>query len=59
MYVGGGCREGAIRLVGGSYSWWGRIELCLSGTWANIQYYYSRLTARVICHQLGYDTRCT
>ena len=51
--------EGDIRLVEGSYSWEGQVEIYLKGEWGTI----SRISAdsrdaHVVCRQLGYDTRC-
>ena len=52
-------KEGDIRLVGGSYSWQGRVEIYLYGEWGTISYPYTiRESAHVVCVQLGYDTRC-
>ena len=51
--------EGDIRLVGGSYSWEGRVEIYLNGEWGTITDYGAQtLNAHVVCRQLGYDTRC-
>ena len=52
-------RNGDIRLVGGSYSWEGRVEIYLGGEWGTISYGNTdSLDAFVVCRQLGYDTRC-
>ena len=52
-------KSGDIRLVGGSYSWKGRVEIYLYGEWGTISYGNSdSLDAFVVCRQLGYDTRC-
>ena len=60
--------KGDIRLVGGSYSWEGRVEIYLNGEWGtitNTQYHHyepgvvcDTPAAHVVCRQLGYDTRC-
>ena len=57
LYTVGDYRDGDIRLVGGSYSWEGRVEIYLSGIWGTISSANS-LGAQVVCRQLGYDTRC-
>lgn len=44
-------------MVGGSYSWEGRVEIYFSGTWGTI-YGGDSYNAPVVCRQLGYDTRC-
>ena len=58
-------REGDIRLVGGSYSWEGRVEIYLSGVWGTMTDHsrydtqkWCNIEAQVVCRQLGYDTRC-
>ena len=51
--------EGDIRLVGGSYSWEGRVEIYLYGVWGTITDDGTDVRdAHVVCRQLGYDTRC-
>ena len=51
--------EGDIRLVGGSYSWEGRVEIYLYEEWGTItDDGATSVDAHVVCRQLGYDTRC-
>ena len=51
--------EGDIRLVGGTYSWQGRVEIYLYGEWGTITHHGATpVDAHVVCRQLGYDTRC-
>ena len=60
LIPGGDYREGDIRLVGGDYSWEGRVEIYLRGEWGTIHnnYYMDYYNAHVVCRQLGYDTQC-
>ena len=52
-------REGDIRLVGGVYSWEGRVEIYLYGKWVTVRDNSADVQdAHVVCQQLGYDTRC-
>ena len=55
-YIGEEVKEGDIRLVGGSYSWQGRVEIFLLGVWGTICDDASDYReARVVCRQLGYN----
>ena len=50
------CTDGAIRLVNGSISQEGRVEVCVSGFWGTIcSSGWNKNDARVICQQLGYS----
>ena len=52
----GSCTHGAVRLVGGTTTNQGRVEVCVGQTWGTVcddGFYYS--DARVVCRQLGYD----
>ena len=58
IHTGNIYHEGDIRLVGGSYSWEGRVEIYLNGEWGTIlNRGGDRRVTHVVCQQLGYDTR--
>ena len=53
--VHGSCTHGAVRLVNGTTTNQGRVEVCVGQTWGTVcdHGFYSS-DARVVCRQLGY-----
>ena len=50
------CVHGAIRLVGGSSSREGRVEVCINNQWGTVcDDYWGTADANVACGQLGYS----
>ncbi|XP_019851371.1 PREDICTED: scavenger receptor cysteine-rich domain superfamily protein-like isoform X2 [Amphimedon queenslandica] len=50
------CQYGALRLVNGSASYQGRLEICIDSVWGSIcGGAFDALDARVACRQLGYE----
>ena len=49
------CNHGDVRLVNGSVSWEGRVEVCWNGTWGTVcGNTFNRATASVVCRQAGF-----
>ena len=48
-------KDGDVRLVGGSYSWEGRVGVYFSGSWGTIaDSDWSSSDAQAVCNKLGY-----
>lgn len=53
-------RSGALRLVGGSNIYEGRVEMCFNNTWGTVcDDGWTTTTALVVCRQLGLDSTGT
>ena len=51
-----GCTHGTVRLVGGTSSLEGRIEVCVNGLWGTVcSDGWTAVDANVACRQLGYS----
>ena len=51
-----GCVDGSVRLMNGSTSLEGRVEMCINSLWITVcDTSWSVIDSRVVCKQLGYS----
>ena len=49
------CNHGSVRLRGGTYSYEGRVEVCVSGVWGSVcDDGWGVADAKVACRKVGY-----
>ena len=55
------CETNALRLVGGSNDFEGRVELCIDETWTSVcaDGSWTNVDANVVCRQAGYSATGT
>ncbi len=52
-----GCTEEEVRLIGGTSSLKGRVEICLNDEWGTVcNQMWDSVDASVVCRQLGLDS---
>ena len=55
FYIHAACTNGDIRLIGGSNSFEGRVEICNNNNWGTVcDDGFAANDATVVCRQLGY-----
>ena len=53
------CTDRAVRLMNGSVSDEGRVEICVNGEWGSVcDNGWDPHEAQVVCRQLGYNLPC-
>ena len=52
------CRDGDVRLIGGSSEREGQVEMCYNGVWGTVcADGWNDIAANIVCNQLGYENQ--
>lgn len=56
IFLGMACKHGSVRLMNGTITNEGRVEVCINGIWSSVcDANWTQHDATVVCNQLGYS----